>query len=596
VYYVDSANGSDAANGTTLSTAWKTIKKANQQLKAADTVYIRKGTYTESIAPINNGGQNQRITYAAYLNEKVLLSGVSIGINLVNRDYITVNGINVEKVDRYINLDSSRYIHIANGRFDNHNNPEGWPAGIIVKNNSHHNRIFRCVIGRVGYCTADDDKGGVMALGIWEDTSDHCDYNLLEDNVFFYGGHHIIELVGKYNVIRNNYFHNEEWMNCSQPGGKCGNRLIILGYDPKQCRSNLIEGNRFAFSGVPPDGNTSAGISMRTPHNIVRRNIFYYNDGPGLDISTSDSTYDARYNRVYHNTFFHNGFTLLSGVETWKQGGMLVAKHGNSTPTTRLSIKNNIFHDNKTQAMVFYYVSRDSQELANNREHAGDPVFEDIQSTITPENPQLPDVRLKPSSPCIDSGAFLTTIISAAGSGAQFNVKDAGYFTDGWGVIEGDYIQVQGFSERARITGINYAANVITVDRSLTWATNSGVGLAYEGKAPDIGAIEYGLNIGIKNNPSPDNSFSRHSYLKVFSGRNGVEILYSPGSGNNTEITIYALTGRLVRRLAPDNASQAGSVHWDGLDLMGERCMSGCYIIELHNPSASLQRHFTLLR
>jgi hypothetical protein len=387
-------------------------------------------------------------------------------------------------------------------------------------------------------------------------------------------------------------------MDCSQTGtgGKCGNRLIIVGYDPKQCRQNLIEGNRLAFSGVPPDGNTSAGISVRTPYNIVRRNIFYYNDGPGFDISTSDSTYDARYNHAYHNTFYHNGFTLLSGVETWKQGGMLVAKHGNSTPATRLAIKNNIFHDNKTQAVVFYYVSRDSQDIRNNWEHAGDPMFEDIQSSIVPQNPQLPDVRLKPSSPCIDSGAFLTTVTSPGGSVTQFTVKDAAYFTDGWGIVEGDYIQLEGSTERAHITHIDYTGNTITVDRVLTWTANSGVGLAYEGKAPDIGAIEYGLIIGIKNNPVQNPSFTSHRYLRVISGRNGIDILYSSGSGDNTGINIYTISGRLVARLAPDNTSQKNRAHWHGLDSKGERCVNGCYIVHLQKPSGSLQRHFTLLR
>ena len=83
-------------------------------------------------------------------------------------------------------------------------------------------------------------------------------------------------------------------------------------------------------------------MSIRTPCNIVRRNLFHHNDASGLDISTSDDTYDARFNRVYHNVVYRNGYTLLPGVEQWKQGAMLAARHGNSTPATSLAIKNNL--------------------------------------------------------------------------------------------------------------------------------------------------------------------------------------------------------------------------------------------------------------
>src|ERR1051325_7473065 len=47
-YYV-STSGSDGNNGTSLSTPWRTINKAAQTMVAGDTVYIRGGTYRESV-------------------------------------------------------------------------------------------------------------------------------------------------------------------------------------------------------------------------------------------------------------------------------------------------------------------------------------------------------------------------------------------------------------------------------------------------------------------------------------------------------------------------------------------------------------------
>jgi hypothetical protein len=45
--------------------------------------------------------------------------------------------------------------------------------------------------------------------------------------------------------------------------------------------------------------------------------------------------------------------------------------------------------------------------------------------------------------------------------------------------------------QRARITNVNHEANLITVDRVLTWALNQGISLVYEGAAPDLGAYEF---------------------------------------------------------------------------------------------------------
>jgi hypothetical protein len=86
----------------------------------------------------------------------------------------------------------------------------------------------------------------------------------------------------------------------------------------------------------------------------------------------------------------------------------------------------------------------------------------------------------------------LTQISSATGSGSQFNVQDAGYFSDGWGIIEGDEIRLHGSTQVARITRVDYSSNTISVDRALTWTQNQGVSLVYNGTATDIGAFEFG--------------------------------------------------------------------------------------------------------
>ena len=151
-------------------------------------------------------------------------------------------------------------------------------------------------------------------------------------------------------------------------------------------------------------------------------------------------------------------------------------------------VKNNIFYDNKNGS-VSYEGQVDPQVVENNWDQNDlNPGFVDLSGT-DPDDPDLPDLHLEPNSAAIDAGTRLTTITSASGSGTSFGVADAGYFTDGWGIIEGDLIQLAN-GQRARITDVNYETNVITVATGLSWTQNMGVSLAYEGPAPDLGAYE----------------------------------------------------------------------------------------------------------
>ena len=494
VFYVDvnSLGGpcDDSGPGNSPATPWCTIARTNSELRAGDTAYFRAGEYHESIAPARDGTADLPITYTAFSNETVVIEGVRTAIELVGRSYVAVDGLQARAVDRYVTLDASHHIRIGSCRFSQHNNTGGWPTGIIFKNNSHHNRLHDSVIGGVGYSTADDDKGCVMNLGVWEDADDHSDRNLIERNTFYRGGHHVLAISSNYNVVRDNYFHNENWMACerTETGGTCGNRNIIFEYDPSNVTWNVVEGNRFAFAGVPPDQNTSAGLSLRTPHNIVRRNEFYYCDGPGMGISTLTGLWDASDNHVYHNVFYHNGYPALPGVESWKEAGLLVAHHGSGTIIQDLAIKNNVFHDNKTHGIMFYYVDASAHVVEGNWIQAGDPGFADLSGPADPDDPTAPNFQLRSDSPCIDAGSFLTHV-AATGSGRDIPVADAGFFSDGRGIVRPDEIQLED-GDRVEIIAIDYERNVITVDRPTTFAIGQGVSLQYEGSAPDIGAHE----------------------------------------------------------------------------------------------------------
>jgi hypothetical protein len=187
---------------------------------------------------------------------------------------------------------------------------------------------------------------------------------------------------------------------------------------------------------------------------------------------------------------------------------------GNSAaiPITGVVIKNNIFYKNSNGDIFFYYTNESSQTVlgnyysfmhasnsggrytpsipAQNIKSSLDPGFVDITRTASPWDKNPYDFHLLSTSPAIDAGVFLTTTTSS-GSGTEIQVADAGYFIDGYGIVEGDVIQLQGQTAKARIVSIDYATNTMTIDTPLSWTSGLGVSLPYEGAAPDIGAYEY---------------------------------------------------------------------------------------------------------
>ena len=76
-YYV-ATNGNDSysqAQAQSTSTPWKTIQHAAVNMSAGDTCSIRAGTYRETVAPANSGNSALPITFQAYGDGDVVISG-----------------------------------------------------------------------------------------------------------------------------------------------------------------------------------------------------------------------------------------------------------------------------------------------------------------------------------------------------------------------------------------------------------------------------------------------------------------------------------------------------------------------------------------
>jgi hypothetical protein len=506
-YYVarDHAAASDTNAGTSPTAPWRTLAKANQTLAPGDTVSIAGGTYLETINPTASGTPSARITYQGTPGDTVRLTGVGQCISLTNRAYITVDGITCDQtLSSYVTLNNSHHIWISNSRFDHCRNQNGWQDGFLIYNNSHHNWIHDNWIGRVGFSTSTTSNGGVMRIGNCCADGDASHYNLIERNTLFHGGHHVLQVKTSYNIFRNNYFHNEEWMSWPDHGAAlAGHRLIVIeGGDvsPTNVQYNVLDGNVFAFSGRPPDATGSNAISIRAPNNLVRRNVFMHNDLAGLNLATFAWPSDARFTRVYHNTFFSNGYSTATSYKPFLAGLSLIRYDAAGLAITDVVIKNNIFRQNNFgQGITYESVASGAQIVSHNWMETGDPQFVNASASPDPWNPTALDFHLRDNSPCIDAGGFLTQT-TTSGSGKAIKVVDPRFFIDGFGIVEGDLIQLQASTVTLRVVGIDAVNGVINVDKDSTWQAGQGVALAYLGSAPDMGAYEFAASIAPPTN------------------------------------------------------------------------------------------------
>lgn len=470
----------DGADACSLGTA-------NLNAVAGETVFLRAGTYSgQEIRPSHSGSADGgRITYRRYDQEMVLIRDSAYGIMLDLRSYITVDGINFFNLRRFMRIYGGHFNIISYCNFDQRSPDSGdWVGALIADDyrdptsaaeDSTHNWVHHCTFFRWAYGAFAEHRGALLDIGnSSQGAVDESNNNLIESNTFAYGGHHTLGVYSKYNVIRNNFFHNET--NSGNWDYEGYRATLTEGPEAGFC---LWEGNRFGYAGA-------SGLALRSQHNIVRFNTFHHNGSGAIQVVSNLAGVDhADYNLIYSNSFYHNGYLA---TDPGFQGGMYFANWSGASPIGNV-VKNNIFYDNRNGS-VTYEGQVDPQVVVNNWDANDiDPGFVDLSGT-DPEDPDHPDLHLRAGSAARDQGAWPTLITSPSGSGASFTVEDASYFMDGWGIVAGDQVQLQGQGQRVRITAVDYSTNTITLADAVTWTQGQGVSLDYSDAAPDLGAYE----------------------------------------------------------------------------------------------------------
>ncbi len=492
-FYV-APNGSASAPGTAAQ-PWS-LDKANTSAKAGDTIVLLDGNYQTSIAPASNGSANAPITYRAQTKHKATLSNWKNGdpaVLLTNRSYIVVEGIRSESVNRWIYaIGGQHHITIRDCYF---RDARGWESA-----------RFRGSGDRITITGCHFERGS-DSLHIREGS-----YHLVENNSFVDASHTSLVLMGVHrSVVRRNTLRND--------GQKCMEVFSMrqVYSPPRKSEHNVIEEN--VFGPCVNNKKKSSGIQYAGNKSILRRNVFrdstvgmnwaHYG---GKDGGDDPEAWWTEHNRFYNNVVYGcaQGVQVHVLFRTVNKGGsfsdnvmlnnIVVGKTSKQlvidwdaipsditfiNNTIRSTLGQNVFwwldkpgatEDHEKYLTLAEIEAGYSKYYANNSQHA--PLFVDAASG---------DFNLQAGSKCIDAAAPLTRT-TAAGSGKKVGVVDALFFSDGFGIVAPDVVYVG--KVRVKIVSVDYQANQLTLDRSISWAAGAGVFTDYAGVGPDVGAFE----------------------------------------------------------------------------------------------------------
>lgn len=192
-------------------------------------------------------------------------------------------------------------------------------AFLDIAGNSTHNYIHHCTAhGNGGFAPRNGVDGApVFMIGTDAGSEEYNSHTTIEYNHMYDAGHKVIGVnKGQYQVVRNNYFHNEAWFDDTDKGGfcaaqeKCGYR-VVTSIGPYGGLS-LWENNTIGYGAQYGGGNlatggSGSGMSLGNSSNIIRYNAFVGNVLVGLRYGSSMETASAN-NRTYNNTFYKNGY------------------------------------------------------------------------------------------------------------------------------------------------------------------------------------------------------------------------------------------------------------------------------------------------
>ncbi len=610
IIYVDKQLSADCAGNYSIinrdcsgsdGDAYTTFQSAADAAVVGTQVLIREGEYNEQLSHQHSGEENNYITFKNFENEVVEISGESLNpaIWIDQKDYIIIEGLHVHDVDRWLNALGCQHIIVRDNKFERALNPYGSSKTGIFMQTCSHAKIVNNIIRE-----STQDNIGLI----------DCEYSLIEGNNITKATHVLWTLkCSNYNIIRGNYFLNElqkigEIYDCHNSG--YGSSKFPKLFSEDDTKYNVVENNIFAYTPSPEDRSPYAGIQYAGQNGIIRNNIFYECEGPPLDLTLYGEEATHNYgNRISHNVFYNNDFggISVSGNDNYNFGDQKIKNNIlfknqfvqrdfrwswyeelNNKPvqimlgrdSEVLFEKNNIFNSEVDELYVIAYGTRtsssnDAPKTLGWWETSYSEVFKNnLQTDPKFVDETSEDFHLLENSPMIDAGTFLTRTTNSGAGITTMEVDDAGWFIDGFGIVSGDTIQLEGQNTYAIIISIDYPASTLTLDRAGSWDTGLGVSLKYNDDGPDLGAYEYSsISSGIAGGLSTEKKASI-----VPNPSNGLFTIELGGMERVEKVSVLDISGKqvMVAHSSEVNISDLDS----GVYFLSITCGNGRNLIE----------------
>jgi len=388
VFYV-AVSGSDANPGS-LTSPWRTIRKAANTLAAGDTVYIRKGTYRERVIPKNSGTDAGRaIRYSAYPGETATIDGT---------------GLKVPDDAGLFQVEGKKYLVVSGLHIDN----AGY-AGIYVHNSRRitveKNSTYKSVSSGIGVWNSSD----IIVDG--NEVAKACSGGMQESIS--------ISDVQRFEV-RNNHVHHvdnsEKEGICVKDGSSAGkvygNRVhditaVGIYVDAEKIHTHDIE----IFGNVVHDVTNSNGIQLSSETGglleriKVYNNIVYRNKYFGIAIADAGLTtvrHPIRNVEIVNNTAWGNGIPWGGGISCYDADARDIVLRNN------ICCRNSAF-----QIAIAASVPKQTVRVDHNLVFPFMGYEDEVRGTEWVEadpllaNPTQADFRLRSGSPALDKGTFL---------------------------------------------------------------------------------------------------------------------------------------------------------------------------------------------
>jgi hypothetical protein len=297
-YYV-SPSGSNGNTGT-LASPWRSINTAVANLKGGDTLYVRGGTYAETVNVNVSGTASSPITITAYPGELPVIDG---GTTLPAGDWGVLMPVR------------GSYNNISGLEIKNSNITGRYVAGRGMEILGQHNTISKMNVHHTW-------GGGILVLG---------DYNIVEDS--------------------------RVWQNCLNNSTNPGKQNWGTGMSAAQGASSSLKPGVTSYVTLRRNtvfNNWGEGLSCyEADHCILEDNIVYDNWSANLYISDTTNSLVQR-NIVYVSS---NPAVPARGLNSDRKEGIVMADERADKPrSVSNTVINNFIYNSNFEAFVWTLV------------------------------------------------------------------------------------------------------------------------------------------------------------------------------------------------------------------------------------------------